>query len=732
MMPASALEQFALAGAQFVAGLLDGMPDAVWLVEAGSLRIVAANVAAGEMLGVEAAALCGQRVIDLCGSPEDVLFWTEAAVGPTPGIDSQTCLMRPDGAVVTVTRRVTRLPMGPPVRSNAKPPVASSVEALALDGITPAHEGGDAHHEVFLVVLHDCTEYQRVRRAFEQRVAELAATLESTADGLLTTDMRGGVRHFNHAFATLWGIPDSLQCERDDEALNAFMAAAVIDGVEYAKRLAELEASELCEAVDTISLRNGRVLQRVTMPQWSHGREVGRVYSFRDITMRLHARLNAPATLASRCDVLTGLPTRSALADRVEFAVALAQRDQSPFALLFANLDRFKQVNDTWGRDFGDRVLVDVAERLRGSLRQVDMVVRVGSDEFVILVHQADAAGAEAAAQRVLDIMQQPFVHGGLEFTLTCSIGIALYPQHGTGLDELMRHADAAMQGIKSAGRAAYRFHHGLPASTIESSVSRLRLDTAMRQALQHGYFRLHYQPQVDMQTGSVHGAEALIRWHDPHLGPMSPAQFIPAAERSGFIVSIGDWVLREAVAQAGRWHAQGRKLIVSVNVSAVQFHRSGFVECVSRALQSVRLPPHLLELELTESILIQDAQEALLRLQALSALGVKLAIDDFGTGYSSLGYLKRFPIDRLKIDRSFVRGLPGDESDVGIVNAIVNLGRALRLEVVAKGVETEAQHRFLQQTGCEQYQGFLFAPALDSVSFEQRLAFPNPNRSAD
>jgi EAL domain-containing protein (putative c-di-GMP-specific phosphodiesterase class I) len=277
------------------------------------------------------------------------------------------------------------------------------------------------------------------------------------------------------------------------------------------------------------------------------------------------------------------------------------------------------------------------------------------------------------------------------------------------------------MHAVKEAGRAAYRVHRRRGGEA--EARGRLQLDTAMRPALAGGHFRLHYQPQVDMASGRVLGAEALIRWHDPLRGNVPPADFIPVAEQSGFIVAIGDWVLRQAVAQAALWHRQGRALVVSINVSAVQFNRAGFVDCVAQALQAAQLPPALLELELTESILIQDAQEALLRLRALSQLGVKLAIDDFGTGYSSLGYLKRFPIDRLKIDRSFVSGLPGDESDVGIVNAIVNLGRALHLRIVAEGVETEAQRAFLLHSGCDQYQGFLFAPALDSASFEARLS---------
>ncbi len=245
-----------------------------------------------------------------------------------------------------------------------------------------------------------------------------------------------------------------------------------------------------------------------------------------------------------------------------------------------------------------------------------------------------------------------------------------------------------------------------------------------MRQALAQDRFRLHYQPQVDLRTGEVVGAEALIRWRDPELGEVSPGEFIPVAEESGFIIAIGDWVLRRAVTQAAAWLDAGTPMPVSVNVSALQFQQPGFVGGVATVLREAGLPPQWLELELTESILIQDAQDAMLRLQALAQLGVKLAIDDFGTGYSSLAYLKRFPIGRLKIDRSFISGLPGEESDVAIVQAILHMGRALRLQVVAEGVENEAQRQFLQHAGCDLFQGYLYAPALDVAAFALKLGF--------
>ena len=332
----------------------------------------------------------------------------------------------------------------------------------------------------------------------------------------------------------------------------------------------------------------------------------------------------------------------------------------------------------------------------------------------------ADAVhDAQGTFRRLLDAIAQPFSIDGNSFTVTCSIGIALHPADGESMDELVKHAGSAVQRVKEEGRASYRFH--LAHEDVDLR-ARIRLDHAMRQGLERGDFRLHYQPQVELASGRIIGAEALVRWRDPELGDIGPAQFIPVAEDSGFIVPIGDWVLSEAVRQAADWRARGLEMPVSINVSAVQFRQPNFVGRVAGALEQAGLPPRLLELELTESILLADANDALARMRSLADLGVAMAIDDFGTGYSSLGYLKRFPIRRLKIDRSFVRGLPGEESDEGIAQAIVNLARALKLEVIAEGVETAAQRDFLGAAGCDQYQGFLCSPAVSAEQFEALL----------
>jgi len=678
--------------------LIEAMLHAVWLVDARTLRLVAANRAAGALMLMDVRDLVGKSVQELAGSPEDQYFWDEVTDGGFEPIESDTLVCRTDGGVASVTRRVSRV------------------------------EAGDGE-ALYVVALHDRSEQVRIERELECAAADLRATLESTQDGILVTDLSGRIRNFNQRFASQWQIPAHLLGQREDDAVLEWMRRSVVDPSAYMRRLAAIDDATMLQASDEIKLHSGVIFERVTMPQCMHGRPIGRVYSFRDITEKLAA--NQRIQTLSYTDALTGLPNRRLLADRIETALALAKRDGTPFALLFLNLDRFNHLNETLGRDFGDRVLLDVAERITTCVRQIDTVARLGGDEFVVLANQADERGAETTAWRVMESLKQPFTQGGMSFTVTASIGLALYPNDGANMDELVRRCDAAMREVKHAGRAGFRFHRPQAPNANGLSRSRMRLDHAMRQALAQDRFRLHYQPQVDLRSGEVVGTEALIRWRDPELGEVSPGEFIPVAEESGFIIAIGDWVLRRAVAQAAAWVAAGTPMTVSVNVSALQFQQPGFVDGVASVLREAGLAAPWLELELTESILIQDAQDAMLRLQALAQLGVKLAIDDFGTGYSSLAYLKRFPIGRLKIDRSFISGLPSEESDVAIVQAILHMGRALHLQVVAEGVENEAQRQFLQDAGCDLYQGYLFAPALDAAAFALKLGFGAPAAAA-
>ena len=673
--------------------LIDGLLDAAWLVEPQTLRVLAANAQAAALMGIDVPTLCRTDALALAATPQDVAFWEAARSGVMDVADVQTVLSGSDGKLVPVLRRVTRINPG----------------ALS-----------DSRHGVYLVVMRDRGPELRAQAELEERLSELRATLDSTTDGILVLDLDGRIVNFNPRFAALWELPEALLAERDDAAVAAWMLRRVADPVTYSKRLQGLAESSALEGTDLLTLRSGKVFERRTLPQRNRGQTIGRVFAFRDVT-ESHAESHRSPPSSSN-DALTGLPSRQLVADRLDYALALAQREGIAFALLHLNLDRFKPINEALGPAAGDRLLVEVARRLTTTSRQVDTVSRLGDDEFLMLLHQADMQRAEGAARRVVEALQAPFVVDGVNLTVTASIGIALYPGDGNTPEELLHAADAAMVDMKAAGGAGFRLHHQRAGATVVTLRTRMKLDQSMRQALAAGRFRLHYQPQVDLKSGEIVGAEALIRWRDPELGDVSPTEFISVAERSGFIVAIGAWVLQQAVQQAAVWRAQGRQLLMSINVSALQFQQADFVDSVAHALAEAGLEPQWLELELTESILVQDAQEALHRLQALAELGVKLAIDDFGTGYSSLAYLKRFPISRLKIDRSFIKGLPEDEVDVGIVNAIVNLGKALHLDMVAEGVETEAQRVFMLKTGCTQYQGGLCAPALDALSFDALL----------
>ncbi len=665
--------------------LLCGMPHPAWVVGLDERRVVAANAAAGLLFGRAAPALVGEPADALASSPEDQLWW--AAGGALGPLHSDTVVATAAGQVLHVSRSIGLLPG------------AAGAPAFAL------------------VVMCDRSAEQRAEHQREMLLAELQATLEATGDGILVTDAAGRMSACNRRFAEIWSLPVDLLQRDDDEGMQAWLLRSVTDHDNYAARLQALREAPLAVATDRLTLHNGQVVERVTRPLLRGGRSQGRVWSFRDLTERIAAETRLEALV--RHDVLTGLPNRSALVDSVAEATAAARRDGGTYAFLLVDMDRFRQINESLGHDVGDSVLQTMAQRLQGCLRGDDLLTRLGGDQFVVLVKPADAAAAEAAARRILNVVAQPCSVDGATFTLTCSIGMALAPSQGTRIDELVRNAESALRQVKSAGRA----HFGLHQARAEGDRRQnMQLDHAMRQALVSGRFRLQYQPQIDLRDGRIVGAEALLRWRDPEMGDVSPARFIPVAEDSGFIVAIGDWVLSQAVRQAALWHQRGHHVPIAINVSALQFKQPTFVDRVASVLAVSGVPAHLLELELTESILVHNADEALHRLHALKRLGVQLSIDDFGTGYSSLAYLKRFPIGKLMIDRSFVSGLPADESDAGIVRAILQMARALGMKVIGEGVETEPQRQFLQAEGCDEFQGWLYAPALDPLSFEHRL----------
>ena len=417
-------------------------------------------------------------------------------------------------------------------------------------------------------------------------------------------------------------------------------------------------------------------------------------------------------------DALTSLPNRRLLEDRLTQALALGHRNRKNTAVMFVDLDRFKTINDSLGHAVGDALLKQVAERLVKQLREGDTICRIGGDEFVVVLPEVKRSSDVAhVAQKVIEQLSQPVVVEERELVVSCSIGIAIYPDDGRDAETLIRNADAAMYHAKELGRANYQF---FTEQMNQAASRRLQIENDLRRALGKGELRVHFQPIVDAASGRVAAHEALARWQHPVRGLVQPAEFIQLAEESGQILKIGEWVLAEAC----RWNTfigagshSGGNLQIAVNLSARQFNDPHLPRMVARALKETGLPPRLLELEITESTAMQQTDVTLRTLKRLKALGVSIAIDDFGTGYSSLSYLRRFPVDKVKIDRSFVSEVPGNRDQGAIVSAIVALAHALQIRVVAEGVETEAQREFLRSCGCDFIQGYLVGKPVDADS---------------
>ena len=429
---------------------------------------------------------------------------------------------------------------------------------------------------------------------------------------------------------------------------------------------------------------------------------------------------NQELTQLALHDTLTDLPNRTLLADRIEQAIAKVAEQGGCFALMFIDLDGFKPVNDAFGHHIGDLLLKAVASRLRGHLHSQDTLARIGGDEFVLLVELQEPDDAMDVAVKQVNLVSRPFRVAEHDLQLSASLGIVLYPGNGHDQHELLRNADAAMYHAKSAGKNGYSF---FDVSMNSNARQQLQLLQDLRQALEQGQFRLHYQPKFDAQACLPIGAEALLRWEHPQHGLLLPDRFIGLAEKTGLIIPIGEWVLDEACRQMRHWLDQGHAgWRMAVNLSAIQFCHAGLVESVARALQENGLPANCLTLEITETTAMHDADASLTVLQRLSDMGVDLSIDDFGTGYSSLMYLKRLPANELKIDRGFVRDLEQDSDDAAIVSAIVALGQALGLRIVAEGVETDKQQDFLTRLGCDSLQGYLLGQPVPAEQFMGNL----------
>ncbi len=410
-------------------------------------------------------------------------------------------------------------------------------------------------------------------------------------------------------------------------------------------------------------------------------------------------------------DSVTGLPNRNLLHDRISQAISFARRYDKIAAILFIDLDDFKVVNDSLGHNVGDQLLRELGMRLTACVREVDSVARLGGDEFVILLTgMAHRDGVVFIAEKVLESLSRPFLLEGHEVFISSSIGIATFPKDGESETTLLKHADSAMYHAKKRGKGHYQFY---AAEMNELALERLSLVNDLHRALARDEFVLHYQPQVDIKTGMITGVEALVRWQHPQKGMVPPGKFITVAEETRLILPIGEWVLHTACEQAVQWHKAGHSITVAVNISALQVEEQRLVELVDDALRQTGINPKYLELELTENVLIERSDAIYRIFQQLREKGVRMAIDDFGTGYSSLSYLSKLPIDKLKIDRSFVRDIAEDANDRAIVAAIISMSHSLNLKAIAEGVETPAQEEFLRRLNCDEMQGYVFSQAL-------------------
>lgn len=563
---------------------------------------------------------------------------------------------------------------------------------------------------------------QLTNNAAQLKVA--ASVFETANEGIMITDPENRIVAVNQSFTDITGY----QLEDVQGKDPRLLSSGVHPKEFYRKMWSTLAAADAWHGEIHNRTKAGESYIEqlsIAVSRGEKGEVINYIATFSDVTEKKHneARLRYLAEY----DDLTGLPNRRLLVDRVRQTIARAKRDEMRrFSLMFLDLDRFKGINDSLGHGVGDMVLQEVAQRLQGAVREVDTVSRIGGDEFVILISgKKDEAVTSAAtlAQRLLKLVAEPIHEQGMELIVTPSIGIATYPDDGENFELLLRNADAALYHAKGEGRNNYKFYSK---EMNERASARLQIESGLRQALERKAFELHYQPQYCLQTKRIVGCEALVRWPTEE-GYISPAVFIEIAEETGMIFGIGEWVLREACRQGAEWLAQGYTLdSLAVNVSAVQF-RPEFLPLLQAILQETGFPAALLEIEITESALMRDVEVAERVLQDLRALGVQVALDDFGTGYSSLAYLKRFPLNKLKIDRAFIDGLPQDKEDKAIVASILDVARHLGLQTIAEGAETREQVDFLEAYGCNFVQGFYFSKALPAPDFEALISLANP-----
>lgn len=564
------------------------------------------------------------------------------------------------------------------------------------------------------------SEASKSKIKLEESLALSKATLEATADGILVVDKERKIVGYNQKFRKMWKIPQKVLTPGNDQEAARYVLSQVKDPDAFIKNLERFyNLQPGSEVIGLVEFKDGRIFERYTKPQIYNNEVIGRVFSFRDVTKRkeMEKQLMYQATH----DALTALPNRVILLDRINQSIKLSKRTNRLSAILFFDLDRFKLVNDSLGHTVGDSLLQTVSERLQRCVREDDTVSRWGGDEFILLLTYLEKEeDIIPIVNKCLKALEVEFSLDHYKLRITSSVGISLYPKNGTSAEELLKNADSAMYYAKSAGRNTYKFY--TPEMNARTKYL-LDLSTELRTALEKDQLELYYQPLLDIRKNKIVAAEALLRWIHPKHGLIPPQEFIPLAEDTGLILPIGEWVLRKACLEVKKWHNAGfTNLSVAVNLSSQQFKNKNIISLVQDILKDSQLDSKHLDLELTESIIMENTQVFLNAMKELKEIGVGLVIDDFGTGYSSLSYLKMFPVDKIKIDKSFIDGIPENANDEAIVRAILAMAKQLKLQVVAEGIERKGQLNFLKHHACREGQGFLFSRPIPAKEFMQLL----------